>query len=216
MNAKELDLQGVSDEALEAALKQRKEAKKKAKIQQENKYKKDKDAFIESTIIDFQQFNKMLSNFKDFTLKRGIELYNEMYKVYDREPKDHKSMTLESEDGQFKIVLENQERVHLDDSAKPGIEMIQEVLKEKFEGRNKTMYDIINSILIKNSKGDYDPKLVSKLRKHVDKVSDPRFTEGLDIIAKAFKTVGTSRYVRAYKRDENGKFQDIVIQFSAL
>ena len=180
-------------------------------------YLKKRDIFIRETVTRFMAAKELLTSLKQDALGQGHELYDELHEVYDRKKKDVQSFQLVTEDGKYKLELESCPRGNLDESAQIGIDMIKEVLKAKFQERNKTLYKIIDSVLMRNKKGDYDERLVAKLRKHEEDINDPDFTKGLDIISKAYYVTGTSLYARAYaKNDKTQKWDDISIQFSGL
>jgi hypothetical protein len=79
------------------------------------------------------------------------------------------------------------------------------------------MYKIIDDILMKNNKGDYDERLVAKLRSHEDDINDPEFSKALDDLAKAYYTFDTATYVRGYVKNlDTNKWEQIPMQFSSL
>lgn len=204
-----------------AELRQHLEAKereeRKSKEQARRKYEKDKDAFVASFVSQAAQFHAELKQFKTAAIARGNELHDLLYEVFDKETKELKSFTITTEDKTMKVVVERAERHGFNETAEVAINEIKEVLRAKFEGRNKGMYEIIDSILMKNTKGDYDERLVAKLRRHEGTVDDKRFSDALDTLAAAYYTTQSGTYIRAYKlNEETNKWEDIVLQFSAL
>lgn len=207
----------MSTAELEAYLEERKREEKSAQKQRERQYEKVKNGFVEASVKRFQELNRMLTDFKAETLLQGNNLHKQMYEIYQKEEKDLKSFSLTNESGTMKLELQRHERQGLDEHAEVAISEIKELLAEKFESRNKAMYAIIDDLLSTNAAGDYDPRLVSKLRKHEEAVNDPRFSQALDLLAKSYRPEGTSLYVRAYQRDDAKKpWKDVTLQFSAL
>jgi len=136
--------------------------------------------------------------------------------VQGKEPKEQKSITQKSECGNFKVVAERQDRMEFTDEAQVHIEAIQDFLKSKFETRNKGLYNFLDSILMKNGKGDYDPKLLAKSKREATKLGYEELISHLDKLQDCQVVTGTAMYCRAYYKDEKGKWKDIVMQFSSL
>lgn len=204
-------------EQLEEMLKKKKQAQKSAQKSAQAQYENRKNAFVKRMVDLFHDYNKELTDLKKEVLTEGNALHDEMYKVYGKEPKELKQFTLFNEAKTLKLVIERQNKLQFDETAEVAINTIKDVLRSKFEGRNKSMYKIIDGILMKNNKGDYDERLVSKLRKYEEDVNDNEFSSALDLLAKSYNVVGSATYARAYTLNhETNKWLDITIQFSAL
>lgn len=211
------DISTMSAADLKAALKKKQADEKAAKANAKLGYDKMRDSYIDTVFGKMDEMSTQLRAFKDESVKLGIELHAKMYETLGREPKPGiDSYTLTSADGQRKVTIERQWRCEYDETSTVAIETIRTVLREKFEGRNKAMYGIIDGILLKNNKGDYDERLVAKLRKHEEAVDDKRFSEALDILAKAYKPTTSQTYIRAYRRSAAGKWVDVVMNWSAM
>ena len=69
---------------------------------------------------------------------------------------------------------------------------------------------------MKNTKGDYDPKLLAKARAEVRKLDDTALIEEFDKLSDCLTVVGSAIYVRVYERDEQKKWKDISLNFSSI
>lgn len=202
---------------LRAHLAEKEREEKKARNQAQAKYDHDKSNFVWDFVNRAEQYHSALKDFKTKAIKKGNELHDLMYEIFEKEPKELKSFTITNKTGNMKVVIERAERHGFNETAEVAISEIKDVLRAKFEGRNKGMYEIIDSILMKNVKGDYDERLVAKLRRHEETVNDERFSKALDTLAAAYYTTQSGTYIRAYKlNEETNKWDDIVLQFSAL
>ena len=179
-------------------------------------YVKRRDSLISEGLIAFKQIHNRMSEFKVDLMSAGAALREEMWKLNDVEAKDQKRFSITNEQGTGKLVFEYSERMMFDETADAGIELLQTVLKDKFESRNKTMYQVINKLLTRTRTGDYDPKMLIQLRGFEKQIDDPRFSKAIKILTDAQKVHKTSNYVRAYVKNEQGQWKDISLQFSAL
>lgn len=180
-------------------------------------YDRLRDDYISTVFGKMEELSAQLSAFKDESVKLGLELHAKMYEAYGREPKDGiDSYTLTSADGSSKVVIERQWRCEYDETAEVAIAKLKEVLRDKFAQRNQAMYSMLERVLLRNNKGDYDERLVAKLRAEEDKVNDPRFSDALAMLAKSYKPVSSQTYIRAYRKGAAGKWEDITMNWSRM
>lgn len=211
------DISQLSAAELEQLLAEKKKEERAKQLKSENDYKKERDEFVQTTVALFVDMSIKLKELKTDVLDRANLLHKRMYEVFEKEEKPLKQFSLITECGNYKLVVECSERATLDETGEVAIETIKEVFKRKFENRNKSMYNIIETILMKNNKGDYDERLIHKLRKHEPDINDPDFTKALEQLSKAYRTQQSATYCRAYKLNlSNNKWEDIPMQFSSL
>lgn len=217
MKTETIDISKLSTSELEKLLADKRKEEQKLQDAKKREYEHRRDSFIHLCISQASALHDELRKFKRTCVETGNELHDLMYEVYQKEPKELKTFSLISSDGKYKVEIDRAERQNLDETAEVHIDAIKEVLREKFASRNKTMYNIINDILIKNNAGDYDERLVAKLRKHETDINDKRFSDALDGLAKSYYVSGTSTYARFYSKSEDtNAWQHINIQFSSL
>jgi arsenate reductase-like glutaredoxin family protein len=207
----------MTAEQLRELLAQKEQEETKARKEREKAYKKSRDEFVKLTVVSMMNISNEMALLKREVVERGNKLHSDMYEIFGKTEKELKSFSIITECGQFKITIERQDRMALDETAEVAVSTIKEVFREKFAKRSKTMFRVLEEILMKNKKGDYDERLVAKLRKHEDELQDPRFSEALDQLAKAYQVTSTATYVRAYKFNEktNG-WDDIPMQWSNM
>lgn len=213
----QVDLSAMSTDQLEALLKQKKAEEKQALKTKQRAYEASRHEYVCNAVNFFNEYNKNLKEFKELVFEQGKQLYDQMFDVYGKEAKETKSFSLESNDGLKKVEIEFHERIEFDERAVIHIATLKQVFRDKFQNRNQKMYNMLETLLVKNKAGDYDPRLLTKLNKHRDDIDDARFSEALDNLANCHKVAGTSKYIRAYERRElDGAWEVINIQFSAL
>ncbi len=192
--------------------KQEKQAAQKAKTE----YITDKHSFLQHASSKFQTLHNEMAELKEYSIREANKLYARMYEVNDREPKDVKTFTIKDEKDSVKIEVSRQERFEFTEEATVHIQHIKEIFKIKFEQRNKGMYNLIDGLLMKASKKEYDPKLLSKARRQVRELGDSELIETFDKLEDCQRVVGSSLYCRLHIRDDKQKWQDVTLQFSAL
>ena len=201
---------------LEQLLAEKKKSERLEKAKKERKYIQYRDTFVKTAIAEMADISAQMRELKARLIKVGNETHDLMYEIFDKEAKDMKSFTLVTEDQDFKLEIQRAEIQQLNETAEVAINEIKDLLREKFANRNKTMYGMFETVLMKNNKGDYDPRLVAKLRKFEADVNDDRFSKALDTLSDAYYVAETSMYVRGYARTKEGKYEVIPMQFSAI
>lgn len=189
---------------------------KKAAKKQKEAFETEKSLFVVETANEFKAANELLANLKKKTLAKAQELYERMFVMNGKEVKEQNSFTFKSEDGKMKVQVERQERFEFNEHAIVHINTIKDIFRKKFEDRNKGLYNLLDGILMRNTKGDYDAKLLTKARNQVNKLGDEGLIAEFDKLVDCQRVTGSAMYCRAYIVDEHGKWQDINVQFSSL
>lgn len=211
-----MSIQDLSIEELRKALAEKEQTEVSKKQQAKKDHLSRKETFINDVCGEFEHVNATLTNLKSKTIEGITAIYNEQYAIDGKQPKETKSITLKSQDGKYKIDLERQDRFEFNDEAHVHINSIREIFKNKYEKVNKEMYSILDGILVRNGKGDYDAKLLSKARVQVKKLGNAELSEAFEKLQDCLVVTGSATYCRAYRLDDQGKWKDISIQFSSL
>ncbi|MFC5049208.1 DUF3164 family protein [Rubritalea spongiae] len=211
-----INLNDLTEEQLTAALEQKRKAKESKAAEVKKQYRKNKEVFCETTAQKFDELHKLLKSLKEATCSSANELYERMYEIAGKEPKPTKSFTLKNEADTIKVVIDRQERFEFTPEAIVHINAIRDIFKAKFSERNKAMYSILDGLLVKNSKMEYDPKLLAKARRQVRDLGDTELINEFDKLDECQHVTGSALYCRLYRRSGDGKWQDISLQFSAL
>lgn len=210
-----VDISQLSAEELEKELALRKANAKKEEKGARDLFVKDKQDFTYHTASKFKSLQEELTEVKNYTIREANKLFERMYAINNRQPKEIKSFSLKNEEDTIKVTVDRQERFEFTEEATVHIGEIKEIFREKFAKRNKGLYNLLDGLLIK-SKGDYDPKLLAKARKQVRELGDSNLIIAFDKLEDCQRVVGSSLYCRLYVRDENKKWKDISLQFSSL
>lgn len=206
----------MTPDEIEKYLADKRKAEKAKEAAERKEYEKDNQDFIESSIGKAKQLNHELQEFKDFTIREANKLYTRMYDLQGKEPKEQKQFSRISECGNFKVTVDMQERFIFTDEAEVHLSAIQEILKNKFEARNKGFYKFFERIMMRNSKGEFDPKLLYKAKKEARELGEQAIIDELEKLDQCQRVVGTSLYCRFYEKDAKNKWQDISLNFSSL
>ena len=210
-------LDQMTDAELSAEMESRGKKQKSARIAARKKFETDKDDFLLHSSRKFLQLRQELRDLKVYTIAEANSLYERMYIMNEKTPRDTNSFTLKNETDTVKLTVERQERFEFTGEAMVHINAIKEIFKEKFAKRNQGLYEILDGLLIKGSKGEYDPKLLAKARSQVRKLGDDILINEFDKLDDCQRVTGTALYCRLYvKSITTKKWEDVSLQFSSL
>lgn len=194
--------------------KQKGAAEQDKQIKRKKAYDTDKENFLKEVLNRFTDARAILETLKNETITHSENFNALKYQLEDKAVKEAKSFELKNDN--VKIVVENQDKFDFNDTAIVHINAIKDIFREKFEARNKGFYNLLDSILMKNSKGEYDAKLLNKARRQAKELGDEALMEEFDKLNDCLEVVGTSKYVRVYTKDEKNRWKDVSLSFSSL
>ena len=199
---------------IEAFLKEKKASETKQQEIRKKAYETDKENFLNEVSTKFKELQTILSDVKNDTIIHSENFNALKYQLEDKAVKEAKSFELKNDN--VKIVVENQDKFDFNDSAIVHINAIKDIFRAKFEGRNKGFYNLLDSILMKNAKGDYDAKLLNKARREAKELGDDALMEEFDKLNDCLVVVGTAKYVRVYTKDDKNRWKDVSLNFSSI
>jgi hypothetical protein len=199
---------------LKELLKQKEADEIKQQNQRKEAYYKDKKGFLNEVLSRFKEVNGILSTLKQESILHAENFNALKYEIDGKPVKEAKSFELKDE--QIKIVVETQERFDFNDEAIVHINAIKDIFREKFENRNKGFYNLLDGILMKNAKGEYDAKLLTKARKQARELGDENLMNEFDKLNDCLVVVGSAKYLRVYTKDDKNRWRDISLNFSSL
>lgn len=210
------ELSKLTEQELHEELQRRKSTSEKAEKERKRQFEQHKNNFVNMAADEFKKLNAELAELKKVTITGANEMYNRMFEINGKEPKETKSFTLKNADDTAKLTVDRQERFEFTEEATVHINAIKDIFKEKFEGRHKGMYNLIDGLLIKGSKGDYDPRLLAKARRQVRELGDENLINEFDKLDECQRVTGTASYCRLHIRSKRGAWEDVSLQFSSL
>ncbi len=194
-------------------LAQKEAAELNLKTTRKKAYQIDKDNFLNLVLEKFTDLKGILAEVKKDSIQHAENFNILKYELDEKTPKEAKSFELKNNN--VKIIVESQERFDFTDEAVVHIQAIKDIFREKFEQRNKGFYALLDGILMKNGKGDYDAKLLTKARRQVKDLGDERLIAEFDKLNDCLIVVGSTKYIRVYEMVEN-KWKDVSLNFSSI
>ena len=216
MEAEKIDISKLSVSELEAYLKKKKEKEAKQLAQEKETYERERDENIFKIITTAKTLFKELGEFKQYC---HIEMDNQANKLanYGKIRSNSKGgFSVSDRNDTMKVTRRRDTEPVWDERSTKAIELIKEFLGDAIKKRDLDMYEILMGFLERNEKGDLEYARVMDLYKHEAKFDDERWKEGLRLIKESFSNhLKGFGYEFKFRNDE-GKWENILLNFSGL
>ena len=128
-----------------------------------------------------------------------IEMKKDVVKLSKDGQRGH---TFMSSDKLARITLGYYVNDHYNDTANDGIAMIKEYISGLAKDKEtQSLVDMVLRLLSKDQKGNLKASRVLQLNAMKDRISDERFSEGVEIIMNAYDPIESKKFIRVEERD---------------
>ena len=201
---------------LEQLLKQKK-ANEAKKLESERKaYEKERDEKVFNIMNTAKTLFREMSEFKQYCHLEMDKQANALSEYGKIRSNSKGGFSITNTEDTERITRRRDTEPVWDERSTKAIELIKDFLGDTIKKRDIKLYEILMGFLERNQKGDLEYGRVMDLYKHEDKFDDPRWKEGLRLIKESF-----SNHLKGYGyefkyKDESGKWQNIILNFSSL
>ncbi|MDB9500043.1 DUF3164 family protein [Nodularia spumigena] len=206
----------MSTKELEQFLAAKKKAEANERKRKAAEYAETKERIIDQLVNAAIIQQTALQQFKAEALEKMKEVSQRMAEFGKLNGEWKGNFEIMNDAQTMKIVFKNQVRKSFNELAMMAENHLRDFLKSFVKARNKEAYDFISSILERNSKGDYDINLISRLYKMEDQYEHPSWKEAIRLFKEAYQPVDTKYYINFYTRTESGKWHHVTLDFAAL
>lgn len=196
------------------------EARAEEKAAQANKnsqreaYKQLVEETVPKAIFNLGFISEALSNAKRETFmffEQILTLKNEVYGLKEKQ----RSHTFSADGAEITIGYRINDG--WDDTATIGIEKVNNFLKSlSTDDKTAMLVDTVFNLLKKDSKGNLKGSRVLELQKMTETFKNDEFTDGVDIISKAFRPIRSSWFIEAFHVSENAEKTSIPLSMSSV
>ncbi len=215
-----VDLSKLTDEERAQLMKQLAEEQKKERKAQNKKrqeYERKREQRIQKVVKGVVKIEKLMSDFKDELAKMMDEQHNELDEFGLVPTKSKGGFSIISNDGNFKITRSRDTDPKWDETAHKGVELVQQFLMEEgAESAKPGIFNLLMGLISKNEAGELEYSKVMQFIKYESEFDAPKWKEGLRLIKEGYSIHFKKFAYQFYKKDAEGKFKAISINFSNL
>lgn len=215
MNIK--DLNDAERKQLMNQLAAEEKAERKMQANKRAKYEKYREARIQKAIKGVMRIEKTMSDFKTELSSMMEDQHDELNEFGLIPSKSKGGFSIISKDGNFKITRSRDTDPKWDETAHKGVELIQEFLLEEGASSAKPgIFNLLMGLISKNEAGELEYSKVMQFIKHEAEFDGDKWREGLRLIKQGYSIDFKKFAYQFYKKDKEGKFKAISINFSNL
>jgi hypothetical protein len=148
------------------------------------------------------------------------ESYTEIDNLYDLEAKENGivgkgkgGFTFYSYDKEVKVEVGVADRIEFDEHIQFAQEKINDFLSEKTKGIDTDLSQLINNAF-QTTRGKLDTKRIISLFKL--NIENEQWKQAMDLIKKSMSSNSSKRYMNVYKKDKEGQYTNVQLNFSAI
>ena len=206
----EMDLSKIPLEELEAAI----QKKKQAKNQDRESYKTLVSETVPKAIFRLAQASEVITNAKGDIFKyfeSVLALKNEVYGIKEKQ----QSHTFSSDTAEITIGFRTNDG--WDDTVTAGIQKVENYISGLSQTpETAALVQMVFNLLKKDAKGNLKANRVLDLQKLTTEFNNAEFTDGVSIIAGAYKPIRSSWFIEAYIIKETGDKVNIPLSMSSV
>ena len=173
----------------------------------------ERDALVIRLIHAGKTEQQRLKDFKALAfgdIAAFVDLSHEQHGVHMGGGKGN--ITLNSFDGQYKIIRQIQDSIRFDERLQAAKFLIDECIQSWSADSNDHLKTLINDAFQVDKEGKISTGRVLGLRRH--NIDDSKWKQAMEAIADSINIVDSKSYVRFYERDKDGKYQVISLDFA--
>jgi hypothetical protein len=174
-----------------------------------------RDQTVREIIAKVKNMQKNLVQFKaEITndLFSYLALSYEKYGQMEGRKRGNKTMT--SYDGNMRINLVVSKIIYFDERLQVAKSLIDDCIIRWSRGSSSEIQALVNDAFQVDNQGTVNTARILGLRRL--NIDDPQWKQAMDAISDSIQINGSKEYIRFYSRDEQGKYQPISLDFSAL
>jgi hypothetical protein len=206
----------LSTEEMETVLKHKRRIEAERQEKERRAYEAERDTDMGELIalaLDIENQSYLLKQLTHSKMEKHQEMLNNYGKIRSN---SKGGFSLMHSDKTIRIKRRRNTQPIWDERSTKALELIHAFLYDTVKKRDKDLFEMLMGFLVKNKKGDLDYASVMNLLNHENRFEDSRWKEGLRLLKQSY-----SNFLKGYqydfeKQNEEGKFERIELNFSAL
>ncbi|MPT33785.1 MAG: DUF3164 family protein [Flavobacterium sp.] len=197
---------------LEAELKEARESERIEKLNHKKVYEDLKAETVLRLVAKAYRLSLMLAGFKKDAFDDMQTVYAILQEYSSRHADGKGNFRIEHEG--MRVTYKRQGKATFDERSHQAEKHIIDFVNSKFADDQDTR-DLIMSLL-ERKKGELDIHLVQKLYAMENRFNDNNWKRGIELLKESYQYSHSKDYINFEKRDENGQWQTINLQFSNI
>ena len=211
-----MNLEGLTNEQLQAELERRKSVEKEAEKERKKVYEANRNNLVTELVHEASDIYAQMAIFKIKAVEKLEEFYEEA-KEYGNVKKSSKGgFSLRSADGDLMVKLVRNTKSYYDERANTAEDLIREFITDMVKKKDVAAFNLIMALLERGKNNEFNPANIATLIKKKDDFKDARWQRAIKLFEEAHNTVLISMNVEFYRKDKADKDQSIVLTLASI
>lgn len=207
----------LSVDELEQLLADKKKAAQEEQEQKKQQYENERTALIDLLGNEALVVNEQMAHFKGDSFSAMDAFRQLMLEYGDIKGGENNKGNFEIKNDNFKIEYSSQVKMAFDERSEAAEEKLKTFLGGFVKKRDKKLYDLIMGLLERNAKtGALDISNINRLYKLEDSFEDENWKDAIRLFKESYNPTETAKYIRFYKKADNGGWDLINLNFSSI
>jgi hypothetical protein len=175
-----------------------------------------KERHAHTLVTRAESLYERLVEYKNLCRRLNDEVFAQSMEEYRAKGEGKGNYTWYNFDRSVKFEVSVNERIEFDDLCiKACKEKLDEFLSANVTSKQEMIKQIVTDAF-STTRGKLDAKKVMSLLRYKDKVDDSLFTESMELLERSIRRPDSKTYFRISKRQEDGSYQVIDLNFSSI
>ena len=174
-----------------------------------------RDDVVREIVDGAQNISAQLQSFKEMAMSMAesfCEISLEKHGVKYGGKKGNISLT--TYNGEFRVSIDVQDILEFDEQLQAAKELVDRCIRKWSDGAEDNLRILVNDAFRVDKKGNVDTKRILELRRY--EINDSDWEKAMEAITDSIKVNFSKRYMRIHRRDNQGKYKQIPLDFSAV
>lgn len=177
----------------------------------------ERDEFVREISTTWMQHINTLQDFKYKVIGDIMAFVELAAEKYDRKLGGKKgNLSLQTYDGEYSLKISMAEHKDFNEQLEIAKDIIDELVLEWSGDSNTNIVAMVNSAFDIDNNGKVSTGKIFGLMQL--QINDPtgKWSQAMELIKESVKIIGSKQYVRLYKRNEQGKYENVPLDIAAL
>ncbi|WP_313234201.1 DUF3164 family protein [Sphingobacterium multivorum] len=202
-------------EEIQALLNQKKDESLSEKQKAREAYESLRDENVTSLVEKAMKLHKELASFKSQTFEDIDTLYKLLQEHSSRHQKGKGNVTLDTSDGQYRLVFKRSDNTRFDERATQAEAHIIDFIANRWGEKDDADSRFIKKLLERKN-GKLDKNKVLDMISMKDNYNDPHWQKGIELLQESIVPDTTRFYAEYYVRSEDNEWLPVVLNYARL
>lgn len=174
-----------------------------------------RDQVVRQIVGQAQELSAEIKDFKDSAMGEADTFCRISHEEYGVTYGGRKgNITLSTYDGEYRVSIEIQDVLEFDERLQVAKELVDKCILKWSDGAEANLRALVSNAFRVDKKGNVDTRRILELRRY--EITDPDWQKAMEAISDSIKVNYSRRYMRVHKRNDQGKYIQVPLDFSAV